>query len=42
MNEFLRHALNINRRTFLSSASVGIGSLALGSLLVPGLIQGKR
>ena len=41
-NEFLRHALNINRRTFLSSASVGIGSLALGSLLVPDLFSGKN
>ena len=40
-NEFLRYSLNINRRTFLSSASVGIGSLALGSLLVPDLFRGK-
>ena len=40
-NEFLRHSLNINRRTFLSSASIGIGSLALGSLLVPDLFKGK-
>ncbi len=41
-NEFLRYSLNINRRTFLSSASVGIGSLALGSLLVPDLFSGKE
>ncbi|HEX6226211.1 MAG TPA: DUF1501 domain-containing protein [Chryseolinea sp.] len=41
MNEFLRHSLNINRRTFLSSASVGIGSLALGSLLIPDLFGRK-
>jgi len=41
-NEFLRHSLNINRRTFLSSASIGIGSLALGSLLVPDLFSGKK
>src|SRR5689334_5977161 len=41
-NEFLRRALNMNRRTFLSSASVGIGSLALGSLLVPDLFKGKN
>jgi hypothetical protein len=41
-NEFLRYALNINRRTFLSSASIGIGSLALGSLLVPDLFKTKR
>ena len=40
-NEFLRHALNINRRTFLSGASIGIGSLALGSLLVPDLFRAK-
>jgi hypothetical protein len=40
-NEFLRYALNMNRRTFLSTASVGIGSLALGSLLVPDLFRGK-
>lgn len=38
-NEFLRYALNMNRRTFLSRASVGIGSLALGSLLVPDLFS---
>ena len=39
--EFLRYSLNVNRRTFLSRASVGIGSLALGSLLVPDLFSGK-
>ena len=41
-NEFLKYSLNINRRTFLSSASIGIGSLALGSLLVPDLFRGKQ
>ena len=40
-NEFLKHSLNINRRTFLSSASVGIGSLALGSLLIPDMFGSK-
>ncbi|MEO5603292.1 MAG: DUF1501 domain-containing protein [Cyclobacteriaceae bacterium] len=40
--EFLRYSLNVNRRTFLSSASIGIGSLALGSLLVPDLFRGKN
>ena len=40
-NEFLRYALNMNRRTFLSRASVGVGSLALGSLLVPDLFSRK-
>ena len=28
-----QHCLNLNRRTFLHRAAVGIGSLALGSLL---------
>lgn len=40
--EFLRYSLNVNRRTFLSRTSVGIGSLALGSLLVPELFSGKN
>jgi Protein of unknown function (DUF1501) len=40
-NEFLRQALNVNRRTFLGKASIGIGSLALGSLLVPDLFRSK-
>lgn len=40
-NEFQRYSLNLNRRTFLSSASIGIGSLALGSLLVPDLFGSK-
>lgn len=33
--------LNINRRHFLSKASLGLGSVALGSLLVPDLFKGK-
>ena len=41
-NEFLRYSLNMNRRTFLSRTSVGIGSLALGTLLVPDLFSGKN
>ncbi|MEO5976073.1 MAG: DUF1501 domain-containing protein [Chryseolinea sp.] len=40
-NEFLRHSLNINRRTFLGNASIGIGGLALGSLLMPDLFSSK-
>jgi hypothetical protein len=40
--EFLRYSLNINRRTFLARTSVGIGSLALGSLLVPDLFRGNN
>ncbi len=32
--------LKVNRRHFFSQLSVGIGSLALGSLLIPDLFQG--
>jgi Protein of unknown function (DUF1501) len=40
---FLELGLNINRRRFLSKASLGLGSMALGSLLVPGLFgNGKN
>ncbi|HVZ26316.1 MAG TPA: DUF1501 domain-containing protein, partial [Sediminibacterium sp.] len=35
--EILEHGLNINRRRFLSRLSLGIGSVALGSLLIPDL-----
>src|ERR1041385_7338914 len=35
--EFLEHTLGINRRKFLSRLSLGIGSVALGSLLIPDL-----
>ncbi|MGZ3822742.1 MAG: DUF1501 domain-containing protein, partial [Mucilaginibacter sp.] len=38
--EFLEHRLGINRRKFLSSLSLGIGSVALGSLLIPDLFSG--
>ena len=38
--EFLEHALSINRRKFLSKLSLGIGSVALGSLLMPDLLSG--
>ncbi|NIG55873.1 DUF1501 domain-containing protein [Chitinophaga sp. Cy-1792] len=38
-NEFLEHHLNMNRRKFLSRLSLGIGSAALGSLLIPGLFN---
>ncbi|HEU5148701.1 MAG TPA: DUF1501 domain-containing protein [Chryseosolibacter sp.] len=34
---FLEHGLNYNRRRFLSRLSLGIGSAALGSLLIPDL-----
>src|SRR6476620_8153630 len=35
--EQLEHGLNMNRRRFLSRLSLGIGSAALGSLLIPDL-----
>ncbi|WP_192350216.1 DUF1501 domain-containing protein [Algoriphagus sp. Y33] len=39
--ELLEEGLNHNRRKFLSRLSLGVGSLALGSLLVPDLLSGK-
>lgn len=39
--EFLENRLGINRRHFLGKLSVGLGSAALGSLLIPGLFDGK-
>jgi hypothetical protein len=38
--EILEHGLNVNRRRFLSKLSLGIGSVALGSLLIPDLFGG--
>ena len=38
--DFLEHGLNSNRRRFLSRLSLGLGSAALGSLLVPDLFSG--
>ena len=35
--QILEHGLNLNRRRFLSKLSLGIGSIALGSLLIPDL-----
>lgn len=35
--EILEHGLNMNRRRFLSRLSLGVGSVALGSLLIPDL-----
>jgi hypothetical protein len=40
--EILEHGLSINRRRFLSRLSLGIGSVALGSLLIPDLFSGKE
>src|SRR5690348_13739344 len=41
MNEFFESRLNVNRRHFLGKLSLGLGSVALGSLLVPGLLNGQ-
>ncbi|NDC77659.1 MAG: DUF1501 domain-containing protein [Chitinophagia bacterium] len=38
--EWLEHGFNMNRRRFLSTMSLGLGSVALGSLLVPDLFSG--
>jgi hypothetical protein len=42
MNEFLENRLSINRRHFLGKMSVGLGSVALGSLLIPGLFKSNE
>ena len=39
MNPFYENRLNINRRHFLGKLSVGVGSVALGSLLIPDLFS---
>ena len=41
MNEFFESRLNVNRRHFLGKLSLGLGSVALGSLLVPGILKGE-
>src|SRR5882762_5284083 len=40
--DFLESRLNINRRRFLSRLSLGVGSVALGSLLIPDLFKGAE
>ena len=40
-NELLEFGLGFNRRRFLSKMSLGIGSVALGSLLIPDLFGEK-
>jgi hypothetical protein len=37
--EILEHGFNFNRRHFLSKLSLGLGSVALGSLLIPDLFK---
>ena len=39
--EELEHGLHLNRRKFLSRVSLGLGSAALGSLLIPDLFSGR-
>ncbi len=41
-NEFLNSRFNVNRRHFLGKAAVGLGSAALGSLLLPNLFGGSE
>ncbi|MGL4632877.1 MAG: DUF1501 domain-containing protein [Leadbetterella sp.] len=41
-NEFLEHKFNVNRRHFLGSAAVGIGSMALGSMMLPSIFGDKN
>jgi hypothetical protein len=40
--EIFEHGLNHNRRKFLSQLSLGIGSVALGSLLIPDLFSNNN
>jgi len=40
--QILEYGFNQNRRRFLSRLSLGIGSVALGSLLMPDLFSGNR
>jgi hypothetical protein len=39
-DEFLENRFHINRRHFLGKLSLGVGSVALGSLLIPDLFKG--
>jgi Protein of unknown function (DUF1501) len=41
-NELNKYRMNISRRRFLTGASLGLGSVALGSLLVPGIFSGRQ
>ena len=38
--EILEQRLSINRKKFLSRLSLGLGSVALGSLMIPDLFSG--
>lgn len=39
--EIIEHGLNLNRRKFFAGLSIGVGSVALGSLLMPDLFGGS-
>lgn len=41
-NPFFDHRLNINRRHFLGKLSIGLGSVALGSLLIKDLFRAEE
>ena len=41
-NPLMENRFNVTRRHFLGKLSVGLGSVALGSLLVPDLFKGKQ
>lgn len=40
--EIFEHHLNTNRRHFLGKMALGVGSVALGSLLMPDLFSGRK
>jgi hypothetical protein len=40
--ELLEQSLHYNRKRFLSQMSLGIGSVALGSLLIPDFFEKKK
>ncbi|MEN0047032.1 MAG: DUF1501 domain-containing protein [Bacteroidota bacterium] len=40
--EIIKHHLHVNRRHFLGKLSIGLGTAALGSLLVPNLFKGDQ
>ena len=42
MDELMEHRLNQNRRKFITKMGLGLGGLALGSLMVPGLFKGNK
>ncbi len=42
MDELMEHRLNQSRRKFITKVGLGLGGLALGSLMVPGLFKGNE